>query len=160
MKSKILLKLLSLLGFSTVAASCEFIGAAEYGCPSADYVFNVDVKDAETNAPIEGMRVSAIVRHTGEYYNPTTGGYDTERVDTLAWELTNEQGKVTLSMTDFPVSLHEIAADDIDGAENGGHYSTVSTEVTTERDDYKNPGDWYSGKATHNVTLKTTKLSE
>ncbi|MBQ1214004.1 MAG: hypothetical protein IIX00_05320, partial [Tidjanibacter sp.] len=86
MKSKIALKILSLLGFSAVATSCENMFQAMYGTPRAGYVFNVDVKDAHTNAPINGMRVSIIRRLA--YYNTETGSYDNESIDTLAWKLT------------------------------------------------------------------------
>lgn len=159
-KTKAIQRLLTLLGFSAVATSCESMFQVMYGTPSAGYIFNVDVKDAHTNAPINGMRVSIIRRMA--YYNTETGSYDNESIDTLAWKLTNGQGKATLSINDFPTSLHEIAADDIDGAGNGGHYSTASTEVVTEKDDYENPSKdgWFDGTATHNVTLKITKLGE
>ena len=157
MKAKIALKILSLLVFSAVATSCEKMFQAMYGTPRAGYVFNVDVKDAHTNAPINGMRVSIIRRLA--YYNTETGSYDNESIDTLAWKLTNGQGKATLSINDFPTSLHEIAADDIDGAGNGGHYSTASTEVVTEKEDYENPGEsgWFQGTATKDVTIKLSK---
>lgn len=168
MKSKFLIKLLSLLGFSTVATSCELVNeiggggaVCMYGSPSASYVFNVDVKDADTNTPIEGMRVS-VVREIS-LYNKETGKHDIEALDTLAYELTNDKGKATLFLDrDLPTSSHLIIADDIDGAENGGLYSTVSTEVLTQADDYKNPGSsgWFDGTATHNVTFATSKQSE
>ena len=165
MKSKFLIKLLSLLGFSTVATSCELVNEiggggnmCAYGCPSADYVFNVDVKDADTDAPIRGMRVSVIQRHTR--YNPSTQSEQVV-IDTLGVAETNAEGRAFVNLERvWPDSTHEVAADDLDGDANGGHYSTVSTEVVTEKDDYENPGSWYSGKATHNVTLRTTKLGE
>jgi len=154
-KTKVIQQLLTLLGFSAVATSCEFVEAAEYGCPSADYVFNVDVKDADTDAPIRGMRVSVIQRHTR--YNPSTQSEQVV-IDTLGVAETNAEGRAFVNLERvWPDSTHEVAADDLDGDANGGHYSTVSTEVVTEKDDYENPGSWYSGKATHNVTLRTTK---
>lgn len=165
MKSKLALKILSLLGFSTAVASCEMVNeiggggaVCMYGTPSASYVFNVDTKDADTNTPIEGMRVS-VVREIS-LYNNETGKHDIEALDTLAYELTNDKGKATLFLDrDWPTSSHLLIADDIDGAENGGLYSTVSTEVLTQADDYKNPGSsgWFEGTATHNVTIKLSK---
>lgn len=132
-----------------------------YGTPSASYVFNVDVKDADTNTPIEGMRVS-VVREIS-LYNQETGKHDIEALDTLAYEFTNDKGKAILFLDrDLPTSSHLIIADDIDGAGNGGHYSTASTEVVTEKEDYENPSKdgWFDGTATHNVTFSITKLGE
>ena len=158
MKSKLALKLLSLLGFSSAVASCEMIneigGGGEmcmYGCPSADYVFNVDVKDVENNAPIEGIRVSVIQRYI-------TNSVPT-RIDTLTHSLTDNEGKVTLSLNTWPESSFEIAADDVDGEENGGKFAAASTTVDIESGDYKNPGEhgWYRGTATKNTTIKLSK---
>ncbi len=157
MKSKLALKLLSLLGFSTAVASCEIVNewggggaVCMYGTPSADYVFNVDVKDVENNAPIEGIRVSAISRNN--YVSPA-------RVDTLISGQTLADGKVKLSFGDFPKNEFEVVADDIDGAENGGEFSTASTTITIDNKDYKNPGEsgWYRGTATKNATIKLSK---
>ena len=158
MKSKIALKILSLLGFSTAVASCEIVNewggggaVCMYGTPSADYVFNVDVKDVENNAPIEGIRVSVIQRYI-------TNSVPTQ-IDTLTHSLTDNEGKVTLSLNTWPESSFEIAADDIDGAENGGEFSTASTTITIDNKDYKNPGEsgWYRGTATKNATIKLSK---
>ena len=158
MKSKLALKILSLLGFSTAVASCEIVNewggggaVCMYGTPSADYVFNVDVKDVENNAPIEGIRVSVIQRYL-------TNSVPTQ-IDTLTHSLTDNEGKVTLSLNTWPESSFEIAADDIDGAENGGEFSTASTTITIDSKDYKNPGEsgWYRGTATKNATIKLSK---
>ena len=158
MKSKIALKILSLLGFSTAVASCEIViewggggAVCMYGTPSADYVFNVDVKDVENNAPIEGIRVSVIQRYL-------TNSVPTQ-IDTLTHSLTDNEGKVTLSLNTWPESSFEIAADDIDGAENGGEFSTASTTIAIDNKDYKNPGEhgWYRGTATKNATIKLSK---
>ena len=107
-----------------------------YGCPAPAFVYStyeVEVKDADTNAPIEGMRVCAILRETG-IHNSATGQYESW-ADTLATGTTNKQGKVTLVAQDHVAATHEITADDIDGAKNGGHYATVGTEVKTKLDD-------------------------
>ena len=122
-----------------------------YGTPSADYVFNVDVKDVENNAPIEGIRVSVIRRYL-------TNSVPTQ-IDTLTHSLTDNEGKVTLSLNTWPESSFEIAADDIDGAENGGEFSTASTTITIDSKDYKNPGEsgWFQGTATKDVTIKLSK---
>lgn len=168
MKSKVVKWLLGVLGFSSMATSCETIEdiirgpVAMYGCPSADYVFNVDIVDNESDAPIEGIRVSAIEKIEYQYWDSETGmaTYET-RTDTLARGITDANGKVVLNVNSFPRDKHTIAADDVDGTENG-NYTSSSVVLTTDSDDYKNPGNsgWYSGTAIHEVTLKLSPKEE
>ena len=64
MKTRLLSGLLSLLGFSGIAASCnneEYQSAGEYGTPYARFTFKGTVTDAEAHSPQEGIRV--ISRH-------------------------------------------------------------------------------------------------
>lgn len=168
MKGKVVKWILGILGFSSVATSCDTIDniidgpVAMYGCPSADYVFNVDIVDNKSNAPIEGIRVSAISEIEHQYWDSETGmaAYETI-IDTLARGTTDANGKVVLNVNSFPRDKHTIAADDVDGAENG-NYNSSSVVLTTDNDDYKNPGNsgWYSGTATHEVTLKLSPKEE
>ena len=160
MKRSLVSKLLMLLGFTTVATACDpdkFWGgqapmygspfpAPEYGCPYAEFIFNAEVKDGETDTPIEGIRVSVVQR------------YDENYTDTLSMGLTAADGKVKLQFGGYPTNEHEIVADDIDGEANGGDYNSVSTTITTDSDDYTGAsGAWNEGTATHNVTLSLTK---
>ncbi|MEI2986633.1 MAG: radical SAM-associated putative lipoprotein [Alistipes inops] len=60
MKTRLLSGLLSLLGFSGIAASCnneEYQSAGEYGTPYARFTFKGTVTDAEAHSPLEGIRV-------------------------------------------------------------------------------------------------------
>ena len=166
MNSKLIRWILGVLGFSTVATSCELIeeiggggAVCMYGCPSADYVFNVEVEDVESGAPIEGIRVSAVERGERQYWDSETGiaQYETY-TDTLASGLTTADGKVVLRYGTFPRDEHEIVADDIDGAANGD-YSSTSVEIKVDKNDYENPGEsgWYSGTATNDITMKLSK---
>lgn len=166
MNNKFIRKIISILGFSTVATSCELIeeigggGMVNmYGTPSADYVFNAEVKDKDNDQPIEGIRVSAIVEH--QYWDSSATA---EQIitDTLAKGFTDSDGRVVLNINDFPKSKHTLAFDDVDGTENGGDYASVEIDVTTDSKDYKNPGEngWYSGTATHDVSVKLSKKSE
>lgn len=161
---------LGVLGFSTVATSCELIDdiggggmVCMYGCPSADYVFNVDVADKESNEPIEGIRVSVLNRGVAEYWNSETGTTEPKPYcDTLAVGTTGADGKLLINYNGFPAASHELAFDDVDGQENGGLYASASTTLNHESDDYKNPGEngWYSGTATHKVSVKLEKKEE
>ena len=165
MKSRVVKWLLGVLGFSSMTTSCETIEdifrgpVAMYGCPSADYVFNVDVVDSENDAPIKGIRVSAIEKREQQYWDSETGRatYDT-LIDTLARGVTDANGRVVLNTNTFPHDKHTIVADDVDGEQNGSFHSS-SVVLTTTSEDYKNPSSngWYEGTATQNITLKLNK---
>lgn len=165
MKNNLLAKLIGILGFSTVATSCELIeeigGGGQvcmYGVPSANYVFNADVVDKDTDQPIEGIRVSAIIER--QYWDSSTNMADYQ-IDTLAKGLTGADGKVVLEFSAFPEKKHTIAFDDIDGSENGGKYASVAVDVKSEGDDYEDSVDmWNQGTATHDVSVKLTKIEE
>lgn len=169
MNCKLIRWILGILGFSTVATSCEVIdniggggNIAMYGCPSADYVFNVDIVDSENDNTIEGIRVSAIEKIERQYWDSETGMATYETItDTLAVGTTDASGKVVLNVNSFPRDKHTIVADDVDGEANG-KFDSASIVLTTDRDDYKEPGNsgWYSGTATHDVTLKLNKKAE
>lgn len=169
MNCKLIRWLLGILGFSTVATSCEVIDniggggmVCMYGTPSADYVFNVDIVDSENDTPIEGIRVSALEKIERQYWDSETGMATYETItDTLAVGTTDASGKVILNVNSFPSDKHTIVADDVDGEANG-KFDSASVVLTTDRDDYKEPGNsgWYSGTATHDVTLKLNKKTE
>ena len=161
MKRSLVSKLLMLLGFTTVATACDpdkvwggqapMYGlpfpAPEYGCPYAEFIFNTEVKDGETDTPIEGIRVSVVYRYDG-----------ISQVDTITTALTSADGKALLRFDDYPTDTHELVADDIDGEENGGDYNSASTIVKTSVDDFNGgDGNWDSSTATHNVTFSLTK---
>ena len=153
MKNRLLRWLLGILGFSTVATSCDpnktggGLGdqAAMYACPMAAYVANIEVKDGATDTPIEGIRVSALIR------------YDENYTDTLTTSLTDAKGKAILEWTTDIFNNGTIVADDIDGEANGGEYNSASTTLSTSSDDYEGGSGWNVGTATHNVTLTLTK---
>lgn len=158
MKSKLLKFLMALLGFgafSSCGGGPDMYGcpmpAPEYGCPYAEYNFDVDVVDSENDAPIEGIRVSVVQRYiTNELNN----------VDTLATGLTSAEGKVRLQYGSFPTNQHELVADDVDGEANGA-FDSASVVVTTSESDYANgEGPWYEGQATEEITIKLNKKNE
>lgn len=156
MKQRIQQILMALLGFAgyTACSSVDMYGcpppAPEYGCPFAEYVVNAEIKDSETDSPIEGIRVSVVNRYEGSRY-----------VDTLATGLTSANGKALLQFSNLPQTSHEVVADDIDGEANGGDYNSASTTVATSNTDYEGGNDgWSNGTATHNVTITLTKKSE
>ena len=165
MKRALISKILMLLGFSTVATSCDPDNnddwgdqVAMYGCPMATYIANVEVKDGATDTPIEGIRVSSVFRFTGEYWDEKRGEvvYG-EKVDTIATALTNADGKAQLEWVRDIFENGSLVADDIDGEANGGEYNSASTTITTDRDDYVGGSGWDLGTATHNVTFSLTK---
>lgn len=153
MNCKLIRWILGILGFSTVATSCEVIDniggggmVCMYGTPSADYVFNVEVIDSESHAPIEGLQLD-ISGHSSEYeYTPVT---------------TSAEGKATLRLQTFPENNHTLFVQDVDGEENG-LYASTRVIVSTDENDYKNPGNsgWYKGTATHDVMIEMTPKNE
>lgn len=157
MKSRVVRWLMGILGFAGFT-SCD-IGAAMYGCPSADYVFNVEVKDVETDSPIGGIRVSAVERGTRERWDSETGtSYPEDYIDTIAVGGTSADGKLTLRYNTFPHNQHEFVADDVDGEENGS-FASASVTINLRSSDYegKSNNGWYSGTATEDIALKLSK---
>ena len=154
MKSKILKFLMVALGFGAYT-SCDGpdmygcpMPAPEYGCPYAEYNFDVDVVDSENDAPIEGIRVSVIEKYSEQY------------TDTLAVGLTQSDGKVRLQVGRMPTDKHTLVADDVDGEANGA-FDSASVVVTTSESDYANgEGPWYEGQATEEITIKLNKKNE
>jgi putative lipoprotein (rSAM/lipoprotein system) len=148
MKSKIFRLLMVALGFGAYT-SCDGpdmygcpMPAPEYGCPYAEYNFDVDVVDSENDAPIEGIRVSVIEK------------YSEQHTDTLAVGLTQPNGKVRLQVGRIPTDKHTLVADDVDSEANGS-FDSASVVVNTNGD-----GPWYEGQATEEVTIKLNKKSE
>ena len=131
MKSRISKFLMALLGFGAFSScgggpdmyGCPPIHAPEYGCPYAEYNFDVDIVDSENDAPIEGIRVSVIEEYSEEY------------TDTLAVGLTQADGKVQLQVGRMPTDKHTLVADDVDGEANGS-FDSASVIVTTSESDY------------------------
>jgi putative lipoprotein (rSAM/lipoprotein system) len=155
---------LGVLGFSAMTSSCEKIDdiigddmVCMYGCPSADYVFNIEVEDKDSGDKLEGVRVSTLRRYEVTDWG-TEGNPTTTQVDTLARGITDKDGKLVLSYNVFPVESLEVVADDIDGQENGD-YASAAVVMKINNDDYKNPGEygWYKGTATKDVTIKLQK---
>lgn len=148
MQKGIIKWILSLLGFSSVTSSCEKMMSAMYGTPTADYVFNIEVVDDQTGEPVPMILTSAY-----------EGSYKEDHL--LDSRLTNEQGKATLRFQEFPSGSHTIVTEDIDGPDNGGDYQKASTTITTKSDDFVEPnGAWYSGTATHDITIRLVKKAE
>ena len=133
MKSKIALKILSLLGFSTAVASCV---SAMYGTPNADYqvIIRTIVPQGERAKPVEGIKVSVESLQSG--HNISASG------------LTDQNGEYVLRYNDFPIKDIEVAIsiEDIDGEENLGHFAPDS--ITRKYSKYLGNSDgWYAGEA-------------
>lgn len=119
-----------------VAASCNPIGACEYGTPMADFEIKGKVTDSE-NTPIPGIEVSAHDFRTGN-----------------SGTLTGKDGSFSLSFRQFPAELVDINVKDIDGEENGGVFNdcTVSVPVVQTEKPAKDD-NWYSGKYSGDIDI-------
>jgi putative lipoprotein (rSAM/lipoprotein system) len=127
----ILVGLLSILGF---ASSCE--SRMEYGTPSAKFIVNGKVTSAETNQPIENIRV-AMQGDTS--FTDSNGVYQV--ID--KWGFPSDQ-------------IYNILFHDIDG-ETNIEFTDLDTIV-----EFKDPkfsggdGDWYSGETSKDFDVKLT----
>lgn len=129
MKRRILLFLLSALGFTT---ACDFeeenrSTLCEYGTPNFDFRVHGKVTDRAGN-PIPGIEVS----------NPRS--WEGEKT------LTADDGTYDYSGSDFPLET-ALSFRDIDGELNGGEFAEKTLEVEfTEADlTEKGSGSWYRG---------------
>ena len=123
--SKIISGLLALLGFS----GCDEIGKEMYGVPQplmygspeVQFVVKGAVTDADEK-PLENVRIVLKIKDD----EPVEGRYDrrvyrdTVYTDAKGEFLTNTRPRVPLPM--------ELIATDIDGAENGGEFESLSEE--------------------------------
>jgi putative lipoprotein (rSAM/lipoprotein system) len=138
---KVIILLLSAVGFLT---GCDEIGGgnvAEYGVPNADYELKGTVTDEITSQSIQNIRVIRPVQSLE--YSDTT--------------YTDKDGKYHFVFNDFPNDTYQLKFEDIDGGENGGEFITAEVEgVFTKNDQVqKGNGHWYDGKfvKTHDITL-------
>lgn len=89
---------------------------------------HVATYDDKTGAPIVGIRVSAVTRHsTLEYDFDTHTYYRVLVIDTLAVIHTDSTGKNALFTKIYPMTRYDIVAEDVDGAENGEYLSKKTT---------------------------------
>lgn len=145
--NRIIALLLSLLGF----AGCEETinnTRAEYGVPSADFVFKGTIQSKGVNQAIPGVRV--ILTDTAEH--PTFSA-DTS--------FTNATGSYELEIRDFPEDkVFKISVADRDGATNG-EFEAKDTIVEVKNPTfYGGDGHWYSGKTTRTVDIKLIRNTE
>ena len=133
------------LGLLGVAMVDSCIGKAEYGCPHSDFEAKGIVTDEEGKG-IQGIRVVV----SAEYPNPNyVGGPIT---DTL-W--TDHDGEYVSRDDNFAImSSVKLEFEDVDGAENGGEFQSVTLEVPVFKVK-DGDGNWYMGayEAGANVTM-------
>lgn len=123
--------LLTVLGFG---ASCERFAMMEYGTPSAKFIVSGQVRSAETNLPIQNVRV--IMKNDTTYTN-AAGEYEVE--DKYAFPMNQI----------YTVKFRDIRAESLK------QYSDLDTAV-----EFKNPvftgGDnhWYKGETEKDFDVK------
>lgn len=133
MKSKVLKKMMMLLGFGGVA-TVGFVACA-YGSPHAEYKVMVDVYDKESGYPVMGIKVSVVENEA----------------DTVALGLTNKQGNCTLFYSDEGFGKQKeikIGIDDIDDTAHDGKFTSDFIIHTIYAKDMKDgDGDFDQGTA-------------
>ncbi len=128
-----------MLGFS-----CDIVGGGydEYGCPTADFVVNGNVKSSETDKPIENIKVVVRSNDTLDY-----------KLDSIH---TNANGFFKFSPYNFPykTASYRFIFTDIDGAENG-LFKKLDTVIRFEDIEYTGgDGNWYEGRAERNIDIE------
>lgn len=145
MKTKILARILSLLGFSAMFTACDEISYSkpEYGVPYADYKVSGKVTDTEGN-PIKGIRIAIhlpedkpLLKDT--VYSDSEGKY----------LLLRDQGEYP-----FLKGRMMVKAEDIDGMVNGGIFGTKEIFLDIASFDFEGEkGSWYDGALTKTVDI-------
>lgn len=141
--------ILSLLGFSGCEGIIHF-GAAEYGCPHADYKIVGEITGE--GKPIKGIRVSLLEGpfNDNQYYG----------IDTL---YTDSSGKIEKDLPSFTLdpARFSIKLEDVDGPENGSWQTKTLTKESLVFKQTK-PGDkkWYDGAFTVTANAELKKAEE
>lgn len=149
MKNLIIRLIKVTLGLLGIALVDSCIAREEYGCPYAEFEAKGLATD-ETGNGIQGIRVVI----SAEYPNPLYTG--TPLTDTL-WTNNNGEyvtGKSYLVEQFAYMKSVQVEFEDVDGAENGGEFQSVTVEVPVTQ---VKEGDehWYKGayEASANVTM-------
>lgn len=129
---KVVAALLAWLGIAATGCSLS----TEYGVPHADYILRGKVTRADTQEPIEGIRMLVKLNE--------------DITDTLYTDANGECHRMYKGF--FPgLDLESIKVEDVDGAAGGGSFAPDSLRVTAEhRVDIELGEGWYSG--TYGIT--------
>lgn len=141
--AKFIIRVLSLLGFTTAMNACQMM----YGSPTADFEISGRVT-SESGAALNNIRVVISPEHADTDFTY----YDRQR-DTV---YTNRFGQFRINSGLWPSEgVYILRADDIDGAANNGDYQSDSTKIEIHNGDLKDgDGKWYMGKVAKTADLK------
>lgn len=139
---KLIYFMMALLGFT----ACDR-GMVEYGVPVSDFSLKARVVDKDDN-PIKGIEVH--------------GGYNRDNLEAIGY--TNDNGEFSMHTdetnrdeVDMPTYLYFV---DVDGAENGGEFSSPREPILVNYEMAEQDG-WYSRyEAELSVELKVKESSE
>lgn len=129
---------MALLGLFPFFSGCDE-PREMYGTPTADYLIKGTVSDELTSNPVKDIRV--IIRDSR---------------DSLYWMAdtlyTDSDGKYAFAFRNVPDNeiIYELKAEDLDGANNGGPFTTAETtaSIADATWDRSKADGWYTGKAT------------
>ena len=141
--------ILSLLGFGGCEELVHF-GAAEYGCPHADYKIVGEVTGE--GKPIKGIRVALLV---GPYNDNQYYGIDTLYIDSSG-KIEKDLPAETLDHERFSIKL-----EDVDGPENGSWQTkTLGKNELVFKQTKEGDGKWYQGVYTVTANAELKKAEE
>lgn len=127
---KIIVKSLSILGFTLPVASCVVM----YGSPLADYEVKGKVLDADGD-PIKDIKVRL---QDDRHYAYTSQDNECQSLD---------NGDYAVRLNSLPTDKLYLVVQDIDGAENGGEFEEKTVELDFSNIKYTGDDDaWYWGK--------------
>lgn len=106
---------LGVTGMISCDGDSDFLPAPEYGCPMMNFRVQGKVLSSETDKPVKGIAVIAIIDH-----------HTYESQDTV-W--TADNGEFVCKDYASPSESVILKFTDVDGADNGGEFRTKKVEV-------------------------------
>ena len=144
--SKLIARLLAMLGFGAAAVGCE--GLLMYGSPYSEFDLNGRVTD-EAGSPVRDIKI---------VLKPDA---DSEHEMGVAISDANGVFRIYLEHDGGRRSGVAVIAEDIDGDKNGGEFAPQTLEIEIEPSEYKGgDGDWDDGRVTKTAEFTLTLKSQ
>lgn len=149
MKLKIHLKLLALLGFSGIVASCTTttVISCEYGSPYAEFSFKGKVTDTN-NSPLKEIRV-------------VIGSADFKQLIDTVYTDSNGSYLIDLQYTTFKNDGEVLLrAVDVTGNEVGTLFNEQIKPIAIQESDYQGGNGWNNGRVEKEVDFVLTQKTD
>jgi len=147
--------IVAILGLISLLTGCILVNPpVEYGVPHADYEIKGIVTDSITSTPLQHVKVTITQTQTHVMKDSTV-----TYTDTLAVKETDSAGKYDVQFQTFPLEVmtFKVKAEDIDGAANGGDFTSQQKDAQFTNSDLSGGKSWYTGKAVKTIDIKLKK---